>query len=84
MKTQLTENEQRVYKYIVDYTRLNGFPPTIREITDGCYYTSTQTIHTKLQKLEEKGYIELPLQSSPRAIKVVGMRHVMEVGYDND
>lgn len=57
MRAILTENEQRIYGYIVKYIRENRFPPTIREIQSNFGYKSTNSVVAPLKKLERKGYI---------------------------
>ena len=55
---KLTKKQQQVYDYLVDFTRREGFPPSIREMCKGLGVRSTSTIHGHLEKLEEKGYIK--------------------------
>lgn len=54
----LTNKQQMVYDYLVDRTRKDGYPPSIREICKGVGVKSTSTIHGHLERLEEKGYIK--------------------------
>lgn len=53
----LTNKQQMVYDYLLDRTRKDGYPPSIREICKGVGVKSTSTIHGHLERLEEKGYI---------------------------
>lgn len=73
----LTEREQQAYNFIVQYFKDNGFSPSYQEIAEGIYYGSATSVSPIIQKLKDKGYIELPLKATARAIKVVGMEHAM-------
>jgi len=74
---KLTEREQQAYDFIVNYFRDNGFSPSYQEIAEGIYYGSATSVTPIIQKLKDKGYIELPFKATARAIKVVGMKHVI-------
>ena len=50
---------------------------TVREICDGLYLSSTETVHYQLTVLEKEGLIKRK-KDSPRAIQVVGYRFVKE------
>lgn len=64
----LTENQQKVYDYIV--ARLDeGLPPTVREICAKTGIKSTSTVFAVLTALEQKGYISRN-GSSSRSIRV--------------
>lgn len=54
----LTEKQYRIYKIIKDYIDQNGYSPSIREIMQIAGFTSPATIHTFVQILVDKGYIE--------------------------
>ena len=47
------EGEMRylILDYIIEFTRANRFPPTVREITDGVGLGSTATTYRHLQNL---------------------------------
>ena len=55
---QLTEKEQRIFDYIKDKIEKNGYSPSIRDIRRDLDIKSTSTVHTYLEKLEKKGYIQ--------------------------
>lgn len=74
---KLTEREQQAYNFIVKYYQDNGFCPSYREIAEGIYYSSVTSVTDVLCRLKEKGYIEMPLKATARAIRVVGMKHIM-------
>lgn len=52
---QLTEKEELVYKFISDFNRKNGFPPSVRDIQSGLSIKSTSTVYNYIQRLVEKG-----------------------------
>lgn len=64
------------YMFIIDFIKENGYPPTYRELSDGLGYTLS-TIAYRIHKLVDLGKIEIK-DKSPRSIKVVGHRFVIE------
>ena len=69
------EGQDKVYDFIVAYVKENLFAPSIRDICQGCGYTSTSTVATHLYQLQKRGLIELPNEwGSPRCIKLVGYK----------
>lgn len=73
-KRPLSENQQKVYNFIVKQMS-GGFPPTVREICNSTGIKSTSTVHAILGVLEEEGYIVRDAKYS-RAIK-------LDTGYDS-
>lgn len=73
----LTDREQQAYNFIIQYFKDNGFAPSYQEIADGIYYASQSSVKDVVESLQRKGYIEIPYKATPRAIRVVGMKHVM-------
>jgi SOS-response transcriptional repressor LexA len=55
-KKQTEPEEEIVYKFIRDYTRRHGNPPTLREIRDGCFM-SVGNVYRRLDILEARGRI---------------------------
>lgn len=47
-----------IYLYTVEYVKLNGFPPSIREICKQCNIKSTATAFSYLEKLRSQGLLE--------------------------
>ena len=70
----MTESDLRVYKFIVQYIKENGYAPTYREIAKGIN-RSLSTIVTHINHLEFGGWIKTK-PYSPRAINVVGYEFV--------
>ena len=55
---QLTKMQQRIYDYIAQTIRTQGYPPSVREIGDAVGLKSPSTVHFHLKHLEEAGVIE--------------------------
>jgi repressor LexA len=69
MKPNLTEKENGVYRYICDATEANGYSPSVRDIQEALGIKSTATVHSYLNKLEAKGYIQ-KAQGKSRTLRV--------------
>ncbi len=63
---ELTEQEYKIYLFLIRYFKENGYAPTIREIGECVGLSSTFTIKYYLDSLERKKKIKR--RSSPRAI----------------
>lgn len=68
---------QKILNLIVQYIQDNGFPPTIREISDISGLKSTSTVYTHLHRLQDEGFIEM-CDYQPRTIRVIGYKFVKE------
>lgn len=78
MEKQIESGEsskEKVYNFLVKFITENLYAPTIREICEGTYLSSTSSVYNHLCKLEEEGRIEIKGNSS-RAIKLVGYKFV--------
>ena len=69
-RVPLTEKQQNVYESIMQYQRVNGYAPTIREICKMVGVASTSSVYAHLKILEEKGYIARKMDAS-RAIAIL-------------
>lgn len=69
MENNLNEKEQLVYDFIKNYILDNNYPPSIRDIVKGTTFSSTSTVSSYLDKLEQKGYINKK-NSKTRAIEI--------------
>jgi repressor LexA len=58
MPRPLTDQEQDVLEYLVEYVRHNTFQPSIREIGAEFGIKSTKSVSELLQSLADKGWIE--------------------------
>jgi repressor LexA len=56
--TGLSEKEQVILDYIKSVIAEKGYSPSIRDIRSDLGIKSTSTVHTYLEKLEKKGYIQ--------------------------
>lgn len=54
----LTEKEKEIYQYICKIMEGNGYAPSVRDIQNALGIKSTATVHSYLNKLEDKGYIQ--------------------------
>lgn len=66
----LTERQKEILKFIFNYLRANGYPPTLREICSKFNIASTYGVKRHLEALSKKGYIKVEVNSS-RAIKIL-------------
>ena len=55
--SELTERQERVYDFIVDYVKEHPYPPTVREIQRFLKVKSTSTVHYALNGLYAAGFI---------------------------
>lgn len=53
----LSERQQRILRFIYEYTNKHHYPPTIREIGDNVGISSTSVVNYNLRKLEENDLI---------------------------
>ena len=70
---------ERVYNFIVDFIKKNGYAPTVREICVGTGLKYTSSVYAHLLKLEDEERIEMKKKST-RAIKVIGFQFVKAEG----
>jgi repressor LexA len=69
----LTERQQEIWQYLVEYVDGHGYPPTVREIGDAVGLASPSTVHAHLANLERAGFLRRD-PTKPRAIELVGRR----------
>lgn len=55
---ELSKMQQKIYAYIVECIRQQGYPPSVREIGEAVGLKSPSTVHFHLKHLEEAGVIE--------------------------
>jgi repressor LexA len=61
----------RLYCFIKTYVDEEGFPPSVREMAEGCYIGAT-TVNRHLDRLEAWGYIERE-PGIPRGLRLAGI-----------
>jgi hypothetical protein len=71
---ELTDRENRVLQYIIDFTEEHFFQPSVREICMALEISSTKTVAEVVQSLTRKGYIaEDGPQRGARSLRLVGI-----------
>lgn len=66
----LTPRQEQVLEFIRESVRVNGYPPTVREICAALDLSSPSTVHAHLANLERLGLIKRD-PTKPRALDVV-------------
>ena len=66
----LNKREKAILKYIEKQIKINGYPPSVREIGKAVGLKSTATVHGYLRALQEKGYIQKEEQKG-RTLKLL-------------
>ncbi|PKM89573.1 MAG: repressor LexA [Firmicutes bacterium HGW-Firmicutes-12] len=66
----LTERQLSILSYIKSEIRTRGYPPAVREIGCAVGLSSSSTVHSHLNQLENKGYIKRN-PTKPRAIEII-------------
>jgi len=69
MKHDITEKQQEILDYIIDYVKKNGYPPTKPDIAKHLGKNATLIV-LQLNALEKKGYIKLS-PNVARGIQVI-------------
>jgi repressor LexA len=78
----LSAKQQAILTFIREFIAEHDYPPSIRDIQDGCHISSTSVVDYNLKALERLGHIRRDREVS-RAIELVGrprMRSVPVVG----
>ena len=65
----MTVRERELLEYIINFKKVNGFSPTIREIAKGINTKSTEHVRQMIASLSDKGYLTIK-EKSPRTIVV--------------
>jgi repressor LexA len=73
MTADLSDNQTRIYRFIEEYTRREGRPPTNREIGQAVGIVSTGHVDYHLSVLEKKGLIHRDRKKS-RGIRMMQQR----------
>ena len=68
MTRGLTDRQQKILRYVVEYIEQNGYPPSIREIGRSFNIESLRGVTVHLDALKRKGYIER--SKTPRSIQI--------------
>ena len=54
---RLSDKQQKIINFIRRFLKDNSYPPTVRDIQNGCKISSTSVVDYNLNILERKGYI---------------------------
>ncbi len=57
MVQKLRQRQQAILRFIEDFLDENGYPPTVRDIQDGCGISSTSVVDYNLKGLVNKGFL---------------------------
>ncbi|MFN3728410.1 MAG: transcriptional repressor LexA [Fimbriimonadaceae bacterium] len=77
MAKGLTERQQEILQFLIEFSQRMGFPPTIREIGKAFGINSLRGVTVHLSALERKGYIVR--SNVPRSIRVVHPKYQQDV-----
>ena len=66
----LNRREKAILKFIEKQVKLNGYPPSVREIGKAVGLKSTATVHGYIASLEKKGYVKKESQKG-RTLKLI-------------
>jgi repressor LexA len=67
----LTERQQQIWNYLIEYVDQHGYPPTVREIGEEVGLASPSTVHAHLANLERAGLLRRD-PTKPRALELIG------------
>lgn len=81
-KTGISNTQKRMLDIIIDHISTNGYPPSVREISEKIGLSSTATIYFHLKKLEEEKYIRRD-SSKMRAIEIINNDYNTNITLDN-
>ena len=70
MPDKISAKQEQILNYIKEEILKKGYPPTVREICEKVGLSSTSSVHSHLNTLEEKGYIRRD-STKQRAIEIV-------------
>lgn len=74
---KLSARQQQILDYIKDNLRLNGYPPSVREIGAAVGLSSSSTVHNHLSKLEALGLLKRD-PTKPRAIDLADRQDIWQ------
>ncbi|MDR1082650.1 MAG: transcriptional repressor LexA [Coriobacteriales bacterium] len=69
--TELSERQRAILEFLRGFITKNGYPPSVREIGEAVGLSSSSTVHSHLNTLENRGFIKRD-PSSARALTVIG------------
>lgn len=69
----LSEKQNQILEFLREFLDEKDYPPSIRDIQEGCHISSTSVVDYNLRKLEDKGFIRRDREVS-RGIEILGSR----------
>ena len=69
----LSPKQDQILDFLRSFIEEKDYPPSIRDIQEGCGISSTSVVDYNLRKLEDKGYIRRDREIS-RGIEILGAR----------
>lgn len=67
---KVSDKQAKILRFLRDFMEEKDYPPSIRDIQQGCGISSTSVVDYNLKRLEEKGYIRRDREVS-RAIELL-------------
>ena len=67
---KMSGKDYQILDYIIEQTKTNGFPPTVREIGKAVNLSSTSSVQNRLNKIKECGFLEKG-DSKNRTLRVI-------------
>jgi repressor LexA len=78
---ELTDRQQEILDFLVEYADRHGYPPTVREIGEAVGLASPSTVHAHLANLERAGVLRRD-PTKPRALELTGHRRAARPAQD--
>ncbi len=72
----LTQGQLRVYGFVVEYLGINGYPPSLREISDHLGLRATFGVRKHIDQLIEKGFLSRVGVNTHRSLRVTQLPHI--------
>lgn len=70
MGNNLTKRQRQILDFITEFTRDNGYAPSLREIGEHFNLSSPATIHAHVQSLKQKGMLKTSFNQA-RSIEII-------------
>jgi len=67
----ISDKQQRILNFINEFVDDKGYPPTVRDILNGCAISSTSVVDYNLRVLQREGYLRRDSEVS-RGIEIFG------------
>ena len=71
MKAKLSARQENILQFIQQFMEERHYPPTVRDIQNGCNVSSTSVVDYNLHKLQAMGYLKREPEVS-RGIELIG------------